>query len=69
LAKSKNTKASKFNIISPNLNEKEKVLEMARKDIVTFGQLFMPEDFMKSTPAPYQYELSNVLLSDKDKRI
>tara|TARA_R110002020_G_scaffold58750_5_gene161004 strand:+ start:11932 stop:13446 length:1515 start_codon:yes stop_codon:yes gene_type:complete len=42
---------------------------MARKDIVTFGQLFMPEDFMKSTPAPYQYELSNVLLSDKDKRI
>lgn len=69
MAKSKNTKASKFNIISPNLNEKEKVLEMARKDIVTFGQLFMPEDFMKSTPAPYQYELSNVLLSDKDKRI
>tara|TARA_R110000823_G_scaffold281739_4_gene399975 strand:- start:1165 stop:2760 length:1596 start_codon:yes stop_codon:yes gene_type:complete len=69
LAKSKDTKASKFNIISPNLNEKEKVLEMARKDIVTFGQLFMPEDFMKSQPAPYQYELSNILLDDDKKRI
>ena len=69
MVKSKNAKDAEFNIVSSNLKEKEKVLEMARKDIVTFGQLFMPEDFMKSQPAPYQYELSNVLLDDNKKRV
>lgn len=57
-----------FNIIPPDLSQKEQALELARKDIVTFGQMFLPEDFMKSTPAPYQYELSNLLLGE-DKRI
>jgi phage terminase large subunit-like protein len=64
---SKNSKKS-FNIIPPDLSQKEKALELAKKDIVTFGQMFLPEDFMKSSPAPYQYELSNLLLGD-DKRI
>ena len=58
-----------FNINKHNVSQKERVLEMARKDIVSFGQLFMPEDFMKSTPAPYQYELSDALLSGNSKRI
>tara|TARA_B100002019_G_C21268697_1_gene600890 strand:- start:1818 stop:3401 length:1584 start_codon:yes stop_codon:yes gene_type:complete len=58
-----------FNVNSPNQKQKDKVLELARKDIVAFGQLFMPDDFMKSTPAPYQYELSDVLLSDENKRV
>ena len=69
MAKQKDKKDAEFNIISPNLKEKEKVLEMARRDIVTFGQLFLPEDFMKSQPAPYQYELSSVLLNNDEKRV
>tara|TARA_R100000388_G_scaffold93583_1_gene78565 strand:- start:1687 stop:3273 length:1587 start_codon:yes stop_codon:yes gene_type:complete len=65
----KNTKKPEnFNIVPPDLSAKEKALELAKKDIVTFGQMFLPEDFMKSTPAPYQYELSNILLG-KDKRV
>jgi len=67
----KNTETKKpeiFNIIPPDLSAKEQALELARKDIVTFGQMFLPEDFMKSTPAPYQYELSNLLLGE-DKRL
>lgn len=64
----KNTKPQPFNIIPPDLSQKEKALELAKKDIITFGQMFLPEDFMKSTPAPYQYELSNLLLG-KEKRI
>ena len=58
-----------FNINKNNVSEKEKVLELARKDIIAFGQLFMPEDFMKSTPAPYHYELNNLLLNPNKKRI
>ena len=57
-----------FNINKNNVNEKERVLELARRDIVSFGQLFMPEDFMKSNPAPYHYELSNMLLDNNKKR-
>ena len=56
------------NIIPPDLGEKERVLELARKDIVTFGQLFMPEDFLKSQPAPFQFELSKMLLNSESKR-
>lgn len=60
--------AESFNINKNNINEKERVLEIARRDIVSFGQLFMPEDFMKSSPAPYHYELSNLLLDGNKKR-
>ena len=56
-----------FNIIPPDLSQKEKALELAKKDIITFGQMFMPEDYMKSSPAPYQYELSDLLLGDEKR--
>ena len=53
MVKQEDKKDTGFNIIPSDLKEKEQVLEMARRDIVTFGQLFMPEDFMKSAPALY----------------
>ena len=66
--KKNSKKPQQFNIIPPDLSQKEKALELAKKDIITFGQMFLPEDFMKSTPAPYQYELSNLLLG-QEKRV
>ena len=40
---SKATKKKKdlFNIIPPDLSQKEKALEMASKNIITFGQMFL----------------------------
>ena len=64
----KKDKPQNFNIIPPDLSAKEKALDMAKRDIITFGQMFLPEDFMKSSPAPYQYELSDLLLGE-EKRI
>tara|TARA_R100001082_G_scaffold29586_1_gene14844 strand:- start:2218 stop:3801 length:1584 start_codon:yes stop_codon:yes gene_type:complete len=61
-------KPKKVNINKHNVSEKERVLELAKKDIISFGQLFLPEDFMKSTPAPYHYELNNLLLDNTKKR-
>ena len=58
----------KVNINKNNVSDKERVLELAKKDIIAFGQLFLPEDFMKSTPAPYHYELNNLLLDQSKKR-
>jgi hypothetical protein len=60
-------KLDNFNIIPPDLSQKEKALELAKKDIITFGQMFLPGDFMKSAPAPYQYELSDLLLGDEKR--
>ena len=54
-------KPKKVNINKNNVSDKERVLELARKDIISFGQLFLPDDFMKSTPAAYHYELNNLL--------
>ena len=56
------------NINKNNVSEKERVLELARRDIIAFGQLFLPEDFMKSTPAAYHYELNDLLLDNTKKR-
>jgi len=61
------SKPESFNIIPPDLSQKEQALELAKKDIITFGQMFLPEDFMKSSPAPYQYELSNLLLGNEKR--
>ena len=36
---------------------------MVSKDLVAFGQLFLPEDFMKSSPAPFHYEVGSKLLT------
>ena len=62
------SKAKKVNINKNNVSEKERVLELAKRDIVAFGQLFLPEDFMKSAPAAYHYELNNLLLDLNKKR-
>ena len=51
-----------FNINSSNLSEKERVLNIVSKDLVAFGQLFLPDDFMKSSPAPFHYEVGSKLL-------
>jgi len=56
-----------FNINSSSLSEKERVLNIVSKDLVAFGQLFLPDDFMKSSPAPFHYEVGNKLL-DKSLR-
>ena len=56
-----------FNINSSNLSEKERVLNIVSQDLIAFGQLFLPEDFMKSSPAPFHYEVGSKLL-DRDIR-
>jgi len=51
--KKNSKKPETFNIIPPDLSQKEQALELAKKDIITFGQMFLPEDFMKSKSLHY----------------
>ena len=62
------SEVNSFNINKNNVSQKERVLELAKRDLVSFGQLFLPGDYMKSSPAAYHYELSNLLLDSKKKR-
>ena len=59
----------KFNIIPNDLSEKERVLNMVSKDLVAFGQLFLPEDFMKSKPAPFHHEVGDLFLNNTIRRL
>lgn len=42
---------------------------MVSNDLVAFGQLFLPDDFMKSSPAPFHYEVGKKLLSEDGRRL
>ena len=48
-------------------DSKDEVLYLASQNLVNFGQLFLPDDFSKSKPAPFQYEVGEALLN-KDIR-
>ena len=50
------------NINSQNVDEAEKVLELARTDLIAFGKLFLPGDFGKSESPPFHYEIGDALL-------
>lgn len=58
-----------FNIISNDLDEKERVLNMVSKDLVAFGQLFLPDDFMKSKPALFHHNVGEFLLDNTIRRL
>ena len=57
------------NINSKNVNEAEKVLELARTDLIAFGKLFLPGDFGKSESPPFHYEIGDALLESTTKSL
>ncbi len=50
-----------------NINEAEEALLMASKDLISFGKLFLPEDFMRSETPPFHYEISD-FIDDKETK-
>ncbi len=55
------------NINFHNVSEQEEALELAKKDMIAFGKLFLPDDFMRSETPFFHYEVSDAL-SNKDVR-
>jgi len=47
------------NINLHNVSREEALLKEAFNDVIAFGKLFLPEDFMRSETAPFHYELAN----------
>ena len=50
-----------MNINTQNVNEAEQVLLLAKNDLISFGKLFLPDDFLRSETPPFHYEVSDAL--------
>ena len=50
-----------MNINTQNVSQAEEVFELASKDLISFGKLFLPDDFMRSETPPFHYEVSDAI--------
>ena len=55
--------------LNGNISEKEKILELAFKDLITFGQLFSPQDFLASTSPKFHHEVGELLIDRKIQQL
>lgn len=58
-----------MNINSRNVSDAEKVLSLARSDLVAFGKLFLPGDFKRSATPLFHYEMADVIDSSENKNV
>ena len=49
------------NINSQNVSEAEEALQLAHKDLIAFGKLFLPDDFMRSETPFFHYEMADYI--------
>jgi hypothetical protein len=50
-----------LNINSHNINGAEEALRLASNDLIAFGKLFLPNDFMRSETPFFHYEVADVI--------
>ena len=58
-----------MNINSQNISEAEEVLQLASKDLIAFGKLFLPDDFMRSETPPFHYEIADTITDMEKKQV
>ena len=52
-----------------NLSKAEEVFQLASKDLISFGKLFLPDDFMRSETPPFHYEVADNIDDLKVKQL
>ena len=57
------------NINSQNVNKAEEALQLASKDLIAFGKLFLPDDFLRSETPPFHYEMADSIDNHKEKQL
>ena len=55
------------NINSKNVSKAEEALQLANKDLIAFGKLFLPDDFLRSETPFFHYEVADAVM-DYDVR-
>ena len=57
------------NINSRKISEAEQTLQLARSDLIAFGKLFLPDDFLRSETPPFHYEMADAIDDYKCKQL
>ena len=52
-----------------NISVQEEALELAKKDLISFGKLFLPDDFLRSETPPFHYEVADTINNPNDKQV
>ena len=55
--------------LNGNISKNEKVLEMAFKDLIVFGKLFSPQDFLASATPDFHNIVGKKLLDRKNQQL
>ena len=49
------------NINKKNISEAEQALLLAQSDLIAFGKLFLPDDFLRSETPAFHYEMADAI--------
>ena len=58
-----------MNINTHNITQDEEVFNLAKKDLISFGKLFLPGDFMRSETPPFHFEVADNIDNKKVKQL
>ena len=56
------------NINLNDVSKAEEALHLASKDMIAFGKLFLPDDFLRSETPPFHYEIADALTDMENKQ-
>lgn len=57
------------NINTRNVSAEEEALMLAKNDLISFGKLFLPDDFMRSETPAFHYEVADKLIDYENKQV
>ena len=57
------------NINKHNVSKSEEALLLAQKDMIAFGKLFLPDDFMRSETPPFHYEVADAIVDPEARQL
>jgi phage terminase large subunit-like protein len=57
------------NINFHNVSKMEESLLMAKNDLIAFGKLFLPDDFMRSETPFFHYEVTDAILDENNRQL
>ena len=56
------------NINKHNISKEEETLQLAKKDMIAFGKLFLPDDFMRSETPFFHYQVADIISNREVKQ-
>ena len=55
--------------LNGNISKNEEIFQLAYKDLIAFGKLFSPADFLSSKSPPFHYEVGKLLIDRKIQQL